>query len=63
MTTAPALAGTGNGGSTTTRSSIAIATIDGATMAAAATASPTPALGDALTFATTGAVPTSSSLG
>jgi hypothetical protein len=52
MTNAPALAGKGNGGNTTTQSSIAIATIDGARMAAA-TSSPTPAIGDALTFATT----------
>jgi hypothetical protein len=47
---APALAG--KGGNTVSTSSISIATVDGATMATA-TESPTPALGDALTFRTT----------
>jgi hypothetical protein len=46
---APALAG--KGGNTASTSSIAIATVDGTTMAAAAQ-SPTPALGDVLTFRT-----------
>jgi hypothetical protein len=53
VTSAPALAGKGGGGNTSTQSSIAIATIDGARMAATTNASSTPALGDALTFATT----------
>ena len=55
----PALAGKGgsgqgggSGGSTVTTSSIAITTIDGTTMSAATT-SPTPKLGNTLTFATT----------
>jgi hypothetical protein len=47
----PALAGKGgNGGGGGTSSSIAIATVDGTSMAAA---KPTPNLGDTLTFATT----------
>ena len=46
----PALAG--KGGNTVSTSSIAIATVDGTTMAAT-TQSPTPTLGDALTFKTT----------
>jgi hypothetical protein len=47
-----AFAGKGGNGASTSTSSIAIATINGTTMAAA-TQSPTPKLGDALTFATT----------
>jgi hypothetical protein len=51
---APALAGNkgGSTGGSTTTSSIAIASIDGTSLAAA-TAKPTPKLGDTLTFATT----------
>jgi hypothetical protein len=48
----PALAGKGHGGTTASSSSIAIATINGTTMAAS-TQSPTPKLGDTMTFATT----------
>lgn len=48
----PALAGKGHGGTTASSSSIAIATINGTTMAAS-TQSPTPNLGDTMTFATT----------
>jgi hypothetical protein len=49
----PALAAKGgNGGSSSTTSTIAIATVDGTSLAAA-TVKPTPKLGDTLTFATT----------
>jgi hypothetical protein len=49
---APALAGKGHGGSTASGSTIAISSINGTTMAAS-TQSPTPKLGDTMTFATT----------
>lgn len=48
----PALAGKGGSGGSTSYSSIAIATVDGASLAAASV-KPTPKLGDSLTFATT----------
>jgi hypothetical protein len=48
----PALAGKGHGGTTSSSSSIAIASVNGTTMAAN-TQSPTPALGNTMTFATT----------
>jgi len=48
----PALAGKGGSGGSTTSSSIAIATVDG-TSVAAASVKPTPKLGDNVTFATT----------
>lgn len=49
----PALAGKGgNGGSSSTESTIAVATVDG-TSVAGATVKPAPKLGDTVTFATT----------